>query len=240
MKPSTSAALPAETARAYQALCSLCSWAFLSDPDEERLRALTRDRSMFAEPPFSQVAPEAAAELAEALAPFADEGAADAAFSALRRDRTYLFYMTGESLTSPYESVYRTDDATMFGPTTLEVREAYRAHGLRYERADKEPDDHIGLELAFAAHLLECAAGALEADGRARPAAFDELASFLSDHLLVFAPLYLGNVRLRAKTGFYRGAAGIAKGTIEALSGALGAEPSESVGNARFNLADRL
>lgn len=228
------AAWSAETARAYQALCSLCSWALLADPDRERLHALAQDRAMFAEPPFSQVVPEAAAELAEALAPFAAEDTAADAFAAVRRDRTYLFYMVGQSRTSPFESVYRTDDATMFGPTTLEVREVYRAHGLQFDRADSEPDDHVGLEFSFVAHLLEQAADELEAGGTDNPKALADLAQFLSQHVLVFAPVYLENVQTRAKTAYYRAIAGVAHGVLAALAAAVGAEAVEEIDSTRF------
>lgn len=234
MLEAPAAAWSAETARAYQALCSLCSWALLVDPEKERLEALARDRAMFAEPPFSQVAPEAAAEFAETLVPFITESAADEAFSAIHRDRTYLFYMVGQSRTSPFESVYRTDDATMFGPTTLEVREAYRAQGLQFDRSDSEPDDHIGLELSFAAHLLGRAADELEGGTAANSMALASLAEFLSKHVLVFAPVYLENVRVRAKTAYYRGVAEMTQATLAALAASLGAKAVEEIDSERF------
>ena len=116
---------------------------------EEDVARLAGDRSLFLEPPFSQVAPRAAEELAGWLAQADGEGGARALAREAHLDRSYLFYMVGQSRTSPYESVYRTDDATLYGPTTFQVREAYAAHGLAFGRSANEPDDHLGLELSL-------------------------------------------------------------------------------------------
>lgn len=216
------ASLSSETLRAYQALCAFASWALYADPDEQALRGLCEGRSMLLEKPFSQVAPEASAALAAELAAGAEgpEGLA-ALMEAVRRDRTYLFFMVGASKVSPYESVYRTEDATMFGPQTLEVRAAYRSRGLEFEHAANEPDDHVGLEFSFAARCLGQAA-----DGDA--GALDALRDFLSEHLLAFGPLYLERLGTRAQSAYYRSVAGIAAGTLAALADALGAEAAAS------------
>ncbi len=223
----------AESCRAYQALCSFCSWGLFADPADQ-LEAFVADRAMFLEPPFSQMAPKAARLFHDALAAGEGEG-----ITALARevhlDRTYLFYMIGASHTSPYESVYRTDDSTVFGPTTLEVRAFYRTHGLRFDRAETEPDDHIGIELAFAAHLLDAAATAYEAgDVKAAEEALSALRDFLSNHVLVFAPMYLGNVRRRAKSAFYAAIAGVTEGVLATLADALGAQAVESIVEERY------
>lgn len=225
--------LTADACRAYQALCSFCSWGFFSDPADQ-LPSFVADREMFLEEPFVQIAPEAAKAFHAALASGEGEG-----FEALARevhlDRTYLFYMIGASHTSPYESVYRTDDSTVFGPTTLEVRSFYRANGLRFDRAETEPDDHFGIELAFVAHLLGIAADAYEAgNAAAAEEALMSVRSFLSDHVLVFSPMYLGNVQRRARSSFYGALAGIAEGTVNSLAETLGAEASDSIVEERY------
>ena len=262
------AAISAEAARAWQALCSFCSWAFLEGNEQEGVRRLVDERDLLLEPPFTDVAPEAARELHDALEAAAREG--ETGMQELLReihlDHTYLFSMTGQSRTTPYESVYRTDDATMFGPTTLQVREAYRAYGLMFERCANEPDDHVGLELAFVSHLLGQTANALEADGAAVPLAdaassaapsladgaaipladaassaaspLADAAAFLSEHLLVFAPLYCKNVQVRAHTSYYRAIAGIAAGTLDSLSCSLKAAASETIDIVRYTVTE--
>ncbi len=226
--------------RAYQALCSFCSWALLEGHDEEGVRRLADTRELLLDEPFATVAPQAAHELHDALevAASAGEVGVQELLRKIRLDHTYLFSMTGQSRTTPYESVYRTDDATMFGPTTLQVRAAYLAHGLMFERCANEPDDHAGLEFAFLSHLLGKAADEAEAHGDAAfPASLPPLrdaASFLSEHLLVFAPLYCENMKTRASTPYYRALAAIAAGTLESLSCALGAKPSETIDVVRY------
>jgi len=230
METSTTATpcLPAEACEAYQALCSFCSWALYADPDLQTLRGFAAERQMFLEPPFSQVAAQPAAELAELLAACDGEGA-EAFAQELHRDRSYLFYMVGSSHTSPYESVYRTDDMTMFGPHTLEVRAAYHAAGVQFDRAATEPDDHVGLEFSFCAHLL---GKAQAGDAGALAACRD----FVAEHLLVFGPTYLHNLGVRAKSAYYRCVAAVAASVLESLAGALGAQAAEEL-DARCRLA---
>lgn len=211
--------LSPETCAAYQALCSFCSWALYDDPAPDALRGLAAERALFCEPPFSQVAADEAAAFGGLLAVLGEGGDPDAAQALLdevRRDRSYLFYMVGASHASPYESVYRTDDHTMMGPAMLEVRAAYRAHGLVFERAANEPDDHVGLEFAFAAHLL-----GRGAEGDASCLA--DCRDFLGAHLLAFAPAYLGVLEQRARSPYYRLVARIARATLASLADALGA-----------------
>ena len=225
--------ITAESCRAYQALCSFCSWGFFSDPADQ-LPAFVADREMFLEEPFVHVAADASRAFCEALAAGDAEGFGSFARE-VHLDRTYLFFMIGASHTSPYESVYRTDDSTVFGPTTLEVRSFYQANGLRFDRAETEPDDHIGIEFAFASHLLDKAAFALEsADDAAAEEALAQLRTFLSDHVLVFSPMYLGNVQRRAKSAFYRSLAGIAEGTLNALAAVLGAKATDGIVEERY------
>lgn len=224
----------AESCRAYQALCSFCSWGLFSDPADQ-LGAFAAERAMFLEAPFAQVAPDAARRLYDALELRDGENSLPALAREVHLDRTYLFFMIGASHTSPYESVYRTDDSTVFGPTTLETRAFYRAHGLRFDRNETEPDDHIGIEFAFAAHLLDQAATALEAgNDEAAHEALLALGTFLSEHTLVFSPMYLGNVQRRAKSEFYAAIAGIAEGTLNALAETLGAEAVEGIVEERY------
>lgn len=238
-QPVADEAMTVETAQAYQALCAFCSWALLADVGEEDVARLAGDRSLFLEPPFSQVAPRAAEELAGWLAQADGEGGVSSLAREAHLDRSYLFYMVGQSRASPYESVYRTDDATLYGPTTFQVREAYAAHGLAFGRSANEPDDHLGLELSFLAYLLGLAAeGAGESPARADAAcdsaALADAAAFLSNHVLVFSGIYLKNLRTRARTPFYRAVAEVAAATLEALAAALGAHAAETLDETRF------
>lgn len=156
--------LSPEEARAYRVLCDFCSLLFTENPTEETLDRLIDERALLLEDPFATVAPEAAAELGALLASAA-EGDRASFVTGVRRDYSYLFLMVGASHTSPFESVYRTDDRTMFGPTTLEVRESYRAWSVEVPSRGAVPDDHFGFEMAFASRLLALMDGADGAGG---------------------------------------------------------------------------
>ena len=228
-----------ETAQAYRVLCEFCSLLLVENPSEETLNRLIDQRELLREDPFSSVAPKEAAALFSLLSEVSTSGS-EAFKTEVKRDYTYLFRMVGASHTSPYESVYRTDDRTMFGPTTLEVREAYRAYGVQVPKQGSVPDDHIGYEFSFLAHLMGVAANSEgEGAGDGAPArACDDARAFLSDHVLVFAPVYLANVQTRAKEPFYRAVAGIAQATIASLADVLDAHAAESLDEKAYLLAE--
>lgn len=245
-----------EELRAFEAALALAARVLRDKPSADLLTALAGARHLLLEEPFSTLAPKAAGELSAYLAAFAADGdaadeQAEACLHEVKQDYAYLFYQISMSGTSPYESVYRTIDRTMFGPTTLEVRAAYRSWGLELPTKASEPDDHFGLEASFVAYLLGQAADALEnadsdaaslaaaSDSDVRGAAHDECGSadtaaralaaacdFLSDHLLVFAPVYLTAVEGRARTPLYRCTAPIAWAALETLAQRLGARAS--------------
>lgn len=248
--------MASETAQAYRVLCEFCSLLFTDNPSNDVLDQLIEQRALIKEDPFASVAPEAANALFEALSK-AEPPSREAFRAEVKRDYTYLFRMVGASHTSPYESVYRTDDRTMFGPTTLDVREAYRAWGMQVPRQGSTPDDHIGYEFAFLAHLLgiieqagqhkdQLTGAALGEDAQSDFAeephdamrARDDARSFLSDHLLVFAPVYLKNVQTRATEPFYGAVAAIAAGTIESLADTLGARPTDTIDASAYLLSE--
>lgn len=224
-------------AQAYQALCAFGSWALLTDVQEGDIEGLAEGRAMFFEPPFSQVAVDDARQLGEWLADADEAGGIGSLAREAHLDRTFLFYMVGQSRTSPYESVYRTDDATLFGPTTLQVRERYAECGLVFEDNGKSPDDHLGLELAFLAELLQRAAQSAElGKGEEQERALAQAKAFLSEHVLVFAFVYLANLKKQAQTPFYRSVAGIVASTLERLADVLDARAAEGVDEERFLL----
>ena len=211
----TNDSITTETLQAYQALCAFCSWALYADPAEETMRGMVQDRAMFSEAPFTPVASDASRALVELFDGAAQSPEAFADFMhQVHLDRTYLFFMTGSSKASPYESVWRSEDETLFGPQTLEVRAMYKRGGLVFERAANEPDDHIGLEFSFVAHLLHAAA---EGDEAALPL----LREFLAEHLLAFGPDCLARIAERDHGAYFRAVCGIATGTLEALAAEL-------------------
>lgn len=227
----------AETLRAYQILCEFCSKTLYCSPDPASVDNFIAQRALFLEEPFASVAPQASGVLYDLLDGAQSEVQRADLLVALHRDYTYLFYMVGISHTSPYESVYRTDDRTMFGPTTLEVREIYRVHGQRLAQTENQPDDHIGIEFSFLGSLFsQLIEQESVKDINAAEATLCALRAFLSDHLLVFAPVYLANVQTRADTDFYRSVAVIAEKFLAHMAHTLGIEAGASIDTSAYLL----
>ena len=159
---------------------------------------------------------------------FDDHGADE--ISGLSTDFHRLFIGPGRLLAPPWESVYLSPDHLLFEAQTRAVRTWYGRFGLEAPNLRQEPDDHLGLELAFMLHLSVLGLHAVEAgdSGRAR-----ELRSaqrtFLTDHLLRWAPLCLSRVVEHADTDFYRGVAYLAAGTMHEAGAVLGVEGTDKV-----------
>ena len=90
-------------------------------------------------------------------------------------------------MAAPWESYYLDENNRLFTDSTREVRAAFRAHGLEFEKKNREPDDHIGLMLSFLAVLAGREAEAVEAgdEETARSLQKDQ-ADFIDNHVLTF------------------------------------------------------
>lgn len=99
---------------------------------------------------------------------------------------------------------------------TLEVRTCYERFGLELENRDSEPDDHIGLEMEFMAHLCErCVQGLQSGDKGMVEEALLAQSRFLDEHMLVWVPEFCNKVACAAETGFYRGMARLTEGFLD-------------------------
>ena len=216
-----------ESVQAASILMGLCSRLFYGSLSEEDFTALKEQSDLFREEPFISVAPQAAAALADILSAARTPDEIDALYHELKQDYTYLFYQTTLSRLSPYESVWRTDDQTLFGPTTLEVRNAYKEAGFELAADTSQPDDHIGAELDFLGRLLERAAQNSGSEQATRD--IERARAFASDHLLVFSPYYLEDFIEAAHTPFYEAAGQLAQESIAAVALLLGASASADI-----------
>lgn len=105
----------------------------------------------------------------------------------LQREFTRLFLGPGRPVAHPYESVYR--EGRMVGDTTLDVRRRLIEEGL-VPRHQIQPD-HVGIELAFMAHLASREALAWEiGDTDGARNCLSRQASFLQDHLATWLPQF--------------------------------------------------
>ncbi|MBX3083627.1 MAG: molecular chaperone TorD family protein [Anaerolineae bacterium] len=139
----------------------------------------------------------------------------DNSIRALVQDYTRLFFAPGDGFVRPWESVYRSKDHILFDQETFAVRQQYQRFGMTIPNVGLEPEDHLGLEFRFVAHLCSLALVALE---RGESAVFDQtvtgLRNFQRDHLNKWAPECLQCVISDANTVFYRGVAHLALGCL--------------------------
>jgi TorA maturation chaperone TorD len=107
----------------------------------------------------------------------------------------------------------------------------YAAFGMRLAPSARERLDHAALELeflAYAAHL-EARAAAL-GDAERSDVAREAQRSFLRDHFGRWAPAFFERMEERAPAGFYRSAAGWARGELARLLAELDVKPAVHVG----------
>ncbi|MBI5880361.1 MAG: molecular chaperone TorD family protein [Chloroflexi bacterium] len=189
-------------------------------PDGSFLQSLVDD-DVFAEYPLGDTGPETAAGLRRLQAwsrqcgtPISRE-----ALDTLRVDYTRLFMGPGTVLAAPWESVYFSEERMVFQEQTLQVRAWYAQFGLELASRVYEPDDHIGLELSFIAHLAQQSLQALEHDDLDQvQRALQAQRTFMSEHLLRWAPTWCEQVQQHARTDFYRGVGLLTRGTLAQLS----------------------
>ena len=182
----------------FAAAFTVLSRLFLAPPDAQALDRL-RDPSLLAGWPL----PSATAE--EGISRLVASAAAGETAEDVRADHTALFVGPGMRAV-PYESVHRSVEKLLFEQQTLEVRALYARLGLAAPRLNREPDDHIGLELEFVAQCCFQGLSALEAaeaDQLAQVLAL--LEEFAADHLLVWGPDLMHQVTEGAATRFYAG-----------------------------------
>jgi TorA maturation chaperone TorD/Pyruvate/2-oxoacid:ferredoxin oxidoreductase delta subunit len=109
----------------------------------------------------------------------------------LEREYTRLFLGPGRPVAHAYESVYR--EGRTMGETTLDVRHRLATEGLA-PRSQTLPD-HVGIELAFMAHLAAREADAwADGDGEMARGYLAQQRSFLRDHLTAWLPQFCSRV----------------------------------------------
>ena len=197
---------------------------FYEAPRPEWLAAFAGDR-LFEAWPFPSGDDRTAAGLA-LLTAFC-RGWDPAQLAALTWDFNRLFVGPGEMLAAPWESVYRSKTKLTFQEPTLQVRALYERFGVQAPAVHREPDDHLGLELAFVATLSDLAArAATENDTTELGRCFEAERDFLQDHLLAWAPACLELVEKHAETDYYRGAALLALGSLAESARLCGVQPA--------------
>lgn len=189
-------------------------------PEKNWFQALA-DGEVFSESPLGNDQPDVQQGLAllQSWAQTVRAGMSSEAFDELRVDYTRLMLAGDRVLAPPWESVYFSEERLVFQEQTMQVRAWYHRFGVDATNHAQEPDDHIGLEFAFVAHLAQQALAALEQD---EPDTFENALAaqreFLSEHLLRWAPQWCNLVESQAYTDFFRGIALLTKGILAELT----------------------
>ncbi len=200
-------------------------------PEQSMLETLL-DEDLYTEIPFAGEQPDVISGLSS-LSTWFQKGtlrSSEELLEDLRADYTRLFIGPGKVLAPPWESVHFGRERLTFQERTLQVRRWYARFGLQCEKLYNEPDDHVGLELAFVAHLSSLATQAVEqGDNETLAKYLDAQGAFLSEHLLTWVGTWCAQVLRESHTDFYRGIALIVRGVLAELAGTLGIEGVESV-----------
>ena len=198
----------------------LLSKALYSFPSREWLEALAADE-VFSDAPLGEAQPDVQAglKLLQAWTESVRGGLSDAALDDIRVDYTRLMIGPERVLAPPWESVYFSDERLIFSERTSQVRGWYEHFGVAVEKRQQEPDDHIGLELAFITHLARAALMALE---RSDAAVFENLIAaqreFLAQHLLTWVGDWCGLVSMHTHTDYYRGIGLLVSGVLTEIA----------------------
>jgi TorA maturation chaperone TorD len=183
------------------------------------------ETQVFTEVPFGEEQADTQAAVS-VLSFWTDKNAAGLSQDALddiRHDYFYLFAGVGRPLASPWESTYFNDARVTFEKQTLEVRDWYRRSALMIERKNREPDDNIGYELSFIAHLAQLAYEASEVGEIGEyQRLVQSLRDFLAEHPLRWAFVWAQRVGENARSQFYLGIAQLVSGSLRALALELG------------------
>lgn len=202
-------------------LCGLLGQMLYTQPEREWLQALD-EGDIFTEAPFAEQQPDVIKGL-EALQTWFDAHPGeldDEALTALKVDYARLFIGTTEQMLAyPWESVYVNDTPFLFLENTIEVREWYHRYGLEVINFQKEPDDFIGFEFSFLAHLSRLGVEAIEAgDTEGLAALIEAQHDFLSEHLMRWGFEWANRALEHARTDLYRGVILLSRGTLAELA----------------------
>ena len=113
----------------------------------------------------------------------------------------------------PYESFFTREDGMIESGGANPIIQLYNDFGYRVD-LDKGrivSADHIAVEMEFMSMLIEAQRKARDEDAKEAVEIFKkQQESFLKEHLLNFAPMYLLNVMEQARTPFYKDSAKLA------------------------------
>lgn len=205
----------------YALVLNLLGKLLYEPPTPAGLQALT-DAAVFDDIPFTAHQPAVAIGLTLLQHWLTANGDGRQAYPPVAADYARLFVGPGKIIAPPWESVQVDEERLTFQAETLQVRQWYRQFGLQAVQLYAEPDDHVGLELAFLSHLAQLALVAQAEGDHARLAQLlDAQRGFLKTHAQRWIPAWSAQVIHHARTDYYRGLAHITVGVLAELDAAL-------------------
>ena len=185
-------------------------------PDADWLQSLADDE-VFLEFPFACSQPDVVKgqQFLSAWNKKYQNGHVGECLEDIKIDHTRLLVGIGTTPVVPWESVYFSDDHLLFQERTLEVRGWYQQFGLEIINKYHEPEDHIGLELAFLSHLANLTLTAYANQDETQVNRFLlTQRDFLQKHLIAWGPMWCDLLDQYARTDFYQGVALVLKGAL--------------------------
>lgn len=131
-----------------------------------------------------------------------EELSIEEAIEKVQVEYTDLFIGAGRPKAPPIESYYQSEKGLLFGPTTYEMKDILNKYGLESRKKDKQPEDHLGLELLFIAVLTENLQS-LEKENHLSNVR--EQVLFIGKHLLTWIPKLCKDAKEHGDVGFYGG-----------------------------------
>lgn len=178
-------------------------------PDETTLENM-RCEAMLATWPLTE-----SPQTEQGVARLLESGQIGEQYQEIKDDHFHLFVGPGSVLAPPWESVYRSEERLLFEEETIQVRQFYRRFGLQAPKLNREPDDHISLELDFCATLLIRALDAIDEDDLEKSEGYQQAhADFCTEHLFVWADEFFQLVIDNAKTSFWQGVGLLGSGAL--------------------------
>ncbi len=127
-------------------------------------------------------------------------------------------YLTGAYGAAPSESFWLDSDHIVCQQPMFEMRDIYRAAGLKASNWRLRPDDHLVLQLQYIAHMLR---------RRITSADFSQqLAQTMDAHLMRWLPDFVAGVDARAVVPFYAALGYVTLSWCQSLRDTLGPPPS--------------
>lgn len=212
-------------------LFSLLGKMLLQIPEKSWLQPLLDD-DLFTEAPFAEQQPAVIQGLAllEQWRQSIQGRLTLDEITDLKAEHTRLFTGLLKIPVAPWESVFFTEERLVFQKQTQAVRGWYRRYGMAVNSEYREPEDHIGLELTFIAHLAKIGLAAVTAQSEADfEQALAAQRDFAAKHLFLWAPLWCSLIEEHAQTNFYRGLAQIVNGALIELAAVLNVKIPEVV-----------